>query len=183
MSVARWSRNITLKMTPMTCASDGSMSSELLPDVQGFGRARRCQRLALAPRRITGLSGCCSRNTTVAEECRSARCLEPHRLKDQRNRRRRANVVGGDLRRQRHPPAAIPHGMALHSLNEQVALARVVIGRRNGERVKMSALDVFLDPVAVEMGCGETAEAVSRPVATGRYLRPGPRQKKDPEST
>ncbi len=90
--------------------------------------------------------------TTVAKERRAARGFQSYRLKDQRNGRRRANVVHGDLGRQGHAPAPVPHGMALRALNEEIAFARVVVGRRNGERVKMAALDIVLDPAAIEVG-------------------------------
>ena len=104
-----------------------------------------------APRRMIGTERLLQAQAAVAEKCRASRRFEPYRLKDQGNRRRCANVVGRDLGRQRDPPATVPHGMALHSLNEEVALARVVVGRRDGQRVEMSALDVLLDSVAVEM--------------------------------
>src|SRR5208283_2900301 len=87
----------------------------------------------------------------IAEIRRASRRLEPHWLEDQGNRRRRANVVGGDLGSQRHPPAPVPHGVALHSLNEEVTLAGVVVRSGNSQRVEMTALDVLLDTFAVEM--------------------------------
>ena len=50
---------------------------------------------------------------TIAEERCTPRGLQTHRLKHQRDRRRRANVVDGDLGRQRYAPAPIPNGVAL----------------------------------------------------------------------
>ena len=67
----------------------------------------------------------------VAEKCCATCRLEPNRLKDQRNRGGCANMVGGDLCRQRDSPAPVPHRVALHSLDEEVAFARVVVCRRN----------------------------------------------------
>src|SRR5271166_2395141 len=113
MSVARWSRNITLKRTPMTCASEGSLLSAA-----------------------------------------SSWCLEHHRLKDQRNSSRGADVVDRNLGRKGHPAAAVPHRVALHSLNKEITLAGVIVGRGNGEGIEISALDVVLDPVAIEV-CAE----------------------------
>lgn len=68
-------------------------------------------------------------HTTIAEKRRSPRRFESYWLKDQRNRCRRTNVVSRDFRCQRDPPASVPHGVALHSLNEEVAFARVVVRR------------------------------------------------------
>src|SRR5271167_3279367 len=54
--------------------------------------------------------------------------------------------------RQSDPPAPVPHGVAFGALNKKITLAGVVVCRRNGKRVQMSALDVVLDAVAVEAG-------------------------------
>src|SRR5215469_3289855 len=55
---------------------------------------------------------------TIAEVCGAFRGLESHRLEYQRNRRRRRDVISGDLRRQSDSAAPVPHGVALSALNE-----------------------------------------------------------------
>ena len=135
----------------MTWASEGSASSAISSWCSRLSPRTPIPNTRSAPSRITGLSGCCRRTQPSPKYAVPRAVLSSHRLKDQGNRCRRANVVGGDLRRQRDAPAPVPHGMALHSLDEEVALARVVVRRRNGQRVKMAAPDVLLDPVAVEM--------------------------------
>src|ERR1035438_9233255 len=89
--------------------------------------------------------------TTITEEGGPTRGFEFYRLENHRNSRGRANVVDRDLRRNRHQPDPLPHRMALLALNEEIAPSRVVVGRGNRESVEVPALDVFLDPVAVEV--------------------------------
>jgi hypothetical protein len=91
-------------------------------------------------------------HTPIAEKRSSACGSKPYWLKYQRNGRRRADVLDRDLCRQSHPPAPVPHGVAFGALNEQIAFPGVVIRGGNGERVQMSAPDVVLDPVTIEMG-------------------------------
>ena len=83
---------------------------------------------------------------------------------------RRADVVDRDLSGQRHPAAAISHRVTLRSLDKEIALARIVIGGRNRQRVEITASDIFLDPVAVHV----TAEELSqrRGVEKGMALPP-----------
>src|ERR1017187_3930378 len=90
-------------------------------------------------------------DTTIAEEGGPTRGFEFYRLENHRNRRGRAHVVDRDLRGNRHQPDPLPHGMALPALNEEIAFSRAVVGRGNSESVEVPALDVFLDPVAVEV--------------------------------
>src|ERR1035437_7168912 len=89
--------------------------------------------------------------TTIAEEGGPTRGFEFYRLENHGNSRGRANVVDRDLRRHRHQSDPLPHRMALLSLDEEIASSRVVVGCRNRESVEVTALDVFLDPVAVEV--------------------------------
>src|SRR5579863_8798203 len=63
-----------------------------------------------------------------------------------------------NLRGHRHHSHPLPHGMASLSLDEEIAFPGVVVGRRNRQSVEISALDVFLDPVAVQMPMEKSAK-------------------------
>src|SRR5271165_5154709 len=89
--------------------------------------------------------------TAIAEEGGPTRSFEFYRLENKRNSTGRAHVVDRDLRRHRRQPDPLPHRMALLSLDEEIASSRVVVGRGDGESVEVPTLDVFLDPVAVEV--------------------------------
>src|SRR5208337_847050 len=89
--------------------------------------------------------------TAIAEEGRPTRGFEFYRLENKRNSTGRANMVDGDLGRNRQHPDPLPHRMALLSLDEEIASSRVVVSRGDRESVEVPALDVFLDPVAVEV--------------------------------
>src|ERR1019366_7344327 len=98
-------------------------------------------------------------HTTIAEEGGPTRGFEFYWLENHRNSRGRANREERHLGRHRHQSDPLPERMALPSLNEEIAFARVVVGRRNRESVEVPALDVFLDSVAVKvliekMACG-----------------------------
>ena len=121
-SVARWSRNITLKRTPITCASEGSFGSAGLLMFLIFTANTDGENL-FCPQPYDRAERLLQAQTSVAEKGRSFGCFEPYRLKDQRNGGRRANMIDRDLCRQRHPAASVPHRVAFGALNEEVTLA------------------------------------------------------------
>ena len=61
--------------------------------------------------------------TSVAEKSRSFSRLESYRLKHQRNGGRGANMIDGDLGRQGHSAASVPHRVAFGALNEEVTFS------------------------------------------------------------
>src|SRR5664279_2064954 len=83
------------------------------------------------------------------------------RLKDQRNGSRSTNVFGGNFCRECHSPASVPHGVAFHSLNEEVTFPRAIVGRRNSTCVEMPTLDIVGDSVAIYV-CVEEASQRGR---------------------
>jgi len=89
--------------------------------------------------------------TTVTEKSRTSGYFESYRLKDQGNSRRRANMIDRNLGGKCHPPASVPHRVAFPSLNEKIALPRVIVGGGNGESVEMPTLDIVLDSIAIEV--------------------------------
>jgi hypothetical protein len=67
-------------------------------------------------------------------------------------------MVDGNLGRDCHPPDALPHGMPLGSLDEQITLAGVIVGRGNSERVEIATLYVSLNAVAIQMAAKKVAQ-------------------------
>ena len=60
-------------------------------------------------------------------------------------------MIDRNLGRERHSPASIPHRVTSLALNEEIAFPGVVVRRGNRERVEVSASDVVLDSVAIEV--------------------------------
>ena len=88
-------------------------------------------------------------HATIPEKGRSQRCSKSYRAEDQWNGGRRTNMLDSNLCRKGHPPASVPHRVALLALNEQITVSCVVVSRRNGQGEEISTLDIFLDSFAI----------------------------------
>ncbi len=171
-----------MNSTPITCASDGSFWSGLFYLVLAIFAAHADGENLLGPQTNDRAQRLLQTQASVSEESRALSRFQLDRLKDQRNRRRRTDVIHRDFGRQSYTAAAIPHRMALLTLDEQITLARVVIGRRNCQRVEIAAPDVFLNAGGVEVFLQEVPQrrrveqrsrvAASQSAAEGKIENP-----------
>src|ERR1019366_8049854 len=116
--------------------------------LETFAAHADCQK-SLCPQAYDWAERLLKAHAAIPEKSRSPRCLKSYRAEDQWNSGRRTNMLDGNLCRQGHPPASVPHRVAFLALNEEIDVPCVVVSRRNGQGEKMPALDILLDSAAI----------------------------------
>ena len=97
-------------------------------------------------------------DAAIAEIGSSLGNFQGHRLEDQRNGGGGTDMVDGDFGGDGYLANALPYWNAFRPLNEEIALAGTEVGRGDGNGVEISALDISLDVIAIEMRGEKAAE-------------------------